>query len=201
VVVPDPTACHHPGHGDHRRVEVRVTSVAPTWLDDLEALPERAAPEADEVRLLDYPVALGIRQEERTIELVRELQLIALDARADQQVSSVHAGLIAFATAMSESYGPALSAPRAELERAHEAGEARTDIRYPLRPDSAAQMLTYARLMEEADAFCASGEVISLAPDTEVYALRRWTVEEFLRQYHGAVPRPWRPGLGRPGED
>ena len=60
-------------------------------------------------------------------------------------------------------------------------------------------MLTYARLMEEADAFCAAGEVISLAPDAEVYALRRWTVEEFLRQYHGAAPRPW-PGIGRPGE-
>jgi hypothetical protein len=174
-------------------------SVAPTWLDDLEALPERAAPAAEEVRLLDYPVALGIRQEERTIELVRELQLIALDARADAQVSSVHAGLVAFATEMSATYGPALAAPRAELERAHEAGEQRTEVRYPLRPESAAQMLAYARLMEDADAFCAAGEVISLGPDAEVYALRRWTVEEFLRQYHGAAPRPW-PGLGRPGE-
>ena len=111
----------------------------------------------------------------------------------------MHARLIAFATSMSATYGPALSAPRDELERAHEAGEQRTEVRYPLRQDSAAQMLTYARLMEEADAFCASGEVISLAPDAEVYALRRWTVEEFLRQYHGADPRPW-PGLGRPGE-
>ena len=100
---------------------------------------------------------------------------------------------------MSATYGPALSAPRDELERAHEAREQRTEVQYPLRQDSAAQMLTYARLMEEADAICAAGEVISLAPDAEVYALRRWTVEEFLRQYHGADPRPW-PGLGRPGE-
>lgn len=169
--------------------------MAPTWLDELDALPDRTAPAADTVRLLDYPVTLGIRQEERTIELVRELQLIALDSRADTQASSMHAGLVAFATEMSGTYGPALAAPRAELERAHEAGEQRTELRYPLRPDSAAQMLTYARLMEEADAFCAAGEVISLAPDAEVYALRRWTVEEFLRQYHGAAPRPW-PGIG-----
>ena len=176
-----------------------MTAVAPTWLDELEALPDRTAPAADTVRLLDYPVTLGIRQEERTLELVRELQLIALDSRADTQASSVHAGLVAFATEMSGTYGPALAAPRAELERAHEAGEQRTELRYPLRPGSAARMLTYARLMEEADAFCAAGEVISLAPDAEVYALRRWTVEEFLRQYHGAAPRPW-PGIGRPGE-
>jgi hypothetical protein len=169
--------------------------VAPAWLDDLEALPDRAAPAADTVRLVDYPVALGIRQEERTIELMRELQLIALDTRADEQASSVHARLVTFATSMSATYGPALSAPRIELERAHEAGEQRTEVHYPLRRESAAQMLTYARLMEEADAFCAAGEVISLAPDAEVYALRRWTVEEFLRQYHGAAPRPW-PGLG-----
>jgi hypothetical protein len=197
---PTPAACHHPGHGDHRPAEVRVSAVAATWLDELEALPERAAPAADVVRLIDYPVALGIRQEERTIELVRELQLIALDSRADAQAPSVHARLVAFATAVSGTYGPALAAPRAELERAHEAGEQRTEVQYPLRQESAGQMLTYARLMEEADAFCAAGEVISLAPDAEVYALRRWTVEEFLRQYHGAAPRPW-PGIGRPGED
>jgi hypothetical protein len=172
-----------------------VTRVAPAWLDDLEALPERTAPAADAVRLLDYPVALGIRQEERTIELVRELQLIALDAGADEQTLSVHARLVAFATSMSATYGPALSAPRTELERAYEAGEQRTEVRYPLQQDSAAQMLTYARLMEEADDFCVAGEVISLAPDAEVYALRRWTVEEFIRQYHGAAPRPW-PGFG-----
>ena len=79
--------------------------MAPTWLDDLEALPERAAPAADAVRLLDYPVALGIRQEERTIELVRELQLIALDARGDHRASSVHARLVAFATSVSAQKG------------------------------------------------------------------------------------------------
>jgi hypothetical protein len=169
--------------------------MAPSWLDDLEAMTGRSAPAADQVRLLGYPVALGIRQEERTIELMRELQLIALDARASDPASSVHARLIGFAAAMSATYGPALSAPRTELESAHEAGEVRTEIRYPLHPGTAREMLTYARLMEEADAYCVAGEVISLGPDPEVYALRRWIVEEFLRQYHGAAPRPW-PGLG-----
>lgn len=158
-------------------------------------MPDRSAPASDEVRLLDYPVALGIRQEERTIELMRELQLIALDARSGHVAASVHARLVAFAAAMSATYGPALSAPRTELERAHEAGEERTEVRYPLHQGAAGEMLTYARLMEEADAFCAAGEVISLAPDAAIYALRRWTVEEFLRQYHGAAPRPWS-GLG-----
>ena len=51
-------------------------------------------------------------------------------------------------------------------------------------------MLTYARLMEAADAFCAAGEVISLAPDAEVYALRRWTVEEFSGSTTGPFPGP-----------
>jgi hypothetical protein len=45
--------------------------------------------------------------------------------------------------------------------------------------------------MEQADEFCRAGLFMNLAPDHEVYALRRWIVEEFVRQYAGLAPRPW----------
>lgn len=163
----------------------------PAWLDALEARALPAVPLRPEVCLRDYPVLLGVRQEARTVDLMREMQLIALDAHAGDGGTSVPRRLLDFAATISAEYGEALVAPRAELERAYRAGEPQTEIRYPLLPESPRLMLTYARLMEEADAYCAAGQLISLAPDAEVYALRRWTVEEFLGQYGGVPPRPW----------
>jgi hypothetical protein len=163
--------------------------VAADWIASLESQGTRTEPAAAEVQLLEYPVRLGIRQEERTVELVREFQLITLDTR--HQSGTVPSQLLDFAATLYDQYGPALSAPRADLERANALGRVAITLTYPLRPDSVGLMVRYARLMEEADDFCRVGRLISLAPDDEVHALRRWTVEEFVRQYHGHAPRAW----------
>ena len=165
--------------------------MAPAWLDHLEALPYRAEPAAAEVRLYEYPVALGIRQQMRTADLMREFQLLTLDGKHGPGGGHTPDLLLHFAGTMYESFGAELEAPRLELDRAHAAGDPSTELRYPLTPESPTQILAYARLMEDADAFCASGLLIYVDPDPEVYALRRWTVEEFLRQFHGSEPRPW----------
>jgi hypothetical protein len=165
--------------------------VAPAWLDRLEALPYRAEPAVPEVRLGEYPVALGVRQQMRTADLMREFQLLALDGKHGPSGGHTPDLLLHFASTMYSSFGAELEAPRLQLERAYAAGDEATELRYPLTPESPTAMLAYARLMEDADAFCASGLLIYVDPDPEVYALRRWTVEEFLRQFHGDQPRPW----------
>lgn len=164
-----------------------------TWIDDLELLPHRDEPAVPEVRLIDYPVELGIRQHQRTAELMRECQIIELDGQVvgHQAGSTTPDLLLTFATAMYEQFGADLEQPRAELEAAFDEGRASIEQRYPLNPESPVAVLHYARLMEDADAFCRAGLFISLQPDPEIYALRRWTVEEFVRQFHGAEPRPW----------
>lgn len=161
------------------------------WIDELERLPAGEQPAVPEVRLIGYPVQLGVRQQNRTADLLRELQLIELDAGQHPAHASTPERLMAFATALYDTFGPALEQPREELERAFAAGTATIEQRYPLTPGSRAAMLSYARLMEQGDEFCRSGLVMNLAPDPEVYALRRWTVEEFVRQYVGDAPRPW----------
>jgi hypothetical protein len=163
--------------------------VGADWIAELEAMGSRAEPAVPEVQLFEYPVPLGIRQEQRTVDLVREFQLITLDMTGGS--GGVPHRLLDFAASVYGQYGPELVAPRAELETAYAGGVAVTTLRYPLRPTSVEQMLRYARLMEEADDFCRDGRLISLAPDDEVHALRRWIVEEFVRQYHGHAPRPW----------
>jgi hypothetical protein len=96
-----------------------------------------------------------------------------------------------FAKAVTEQYADALVAPQAELDRAYAAGEKHTTLCYPLVPESRTVLLYYARTMEEADAFSRDARLMTLAPSPDLYALRRWTVEEFVRQYDGHAPRSW----------
>jgi hypothetical protein len=88
-------------------------------------------------------------------------------------------------------YGPDLTEPSPELRRAISAHEATTTLRYPLFPVTRAIILDYARMMEGIDASCRDAALMTLQPSPEIYALRRWTVEEFVRQYDGLDPRPW----------
>ena len=78
-----------------------------------------------------------------------------------------------------------------ELRRALEAGEETADLEYPMVTGMRASVLDYARMMETIDDHCRHAALMSLPPTAEVYALRRWTVEEFVRQYDGLAPRPW----------
>ncbi len=167
------------------------------WIDALEALESEDGPAVDEVRLVDFPVDLGIRQQRRTTDLMRELRLIELGSeRADG--SSTPGRLLALAEGLYSRFGPALEHPREDLERAARAGVGSIEARYRLYAQSPEAMLAYARMMEDADAFCRTGLLMNLEPDPEVYALRRWTVEEFVRQFHGQPLRPWPPVTGSP---
>lgn len=168
--------------------------MAAAWIEQLAASDLRPASAVPFVRLRGYPVALGVRQQQRTLDLLRELQLMSLDREHGPESSPSTARLTAFADRMFATFGAELEAPREELERAFDAGEPHTELRYPLTAERVSGILAYARLMEEADELCRRGLLISLEPDDEVYALRRWTVEEFVRQFRGLPPRPW-PGL------
>jgi hypothetical protein len=172
-------------------VEGDTQTATAGWIDELERLPAGEQPAAPEVRLVDYPVRLGVRQQNRTADLMRELQLIELDANHGPDSASTPNRLLSFATDLYDAFGPALEEPRLQLERAFAAGVPSIEQSYPLVPGSRTTMIRYARLMERADEFCRVGLVMNLAPDPEVYALRRWTVEEFVRQYAGLAPRPW----------
>lgn len=160
------------------------------WIDALEAAPVRSGPAVPEVVLVDYPVRLGIRQHEEVGDLLREFQLITIGDSAGRDTTTPQT-LLMFARAVTEQYADALTAPQMELERAYAAGEQHTTLCYPLVPESRTVLLYYARTMEEADTYSREARLMTLAPAPDLYALRRWTVEEFVRQYDGHPPRPW----------
>ncbi len=141
--------------------------------------------------LLNYPVALGGVMNERTVDLLRELQLMTSDADAAAEVG-VAAELKDLAAYVTAIWGDRLSEPNAELRRALERGIATTDLEYPMTTGMRTTVLDYARMMETIDDYCRRAALMTLAPEPDVYALRRWTVEEFVRQFDGLAPRPWR---------
>jgi hypothetical protein len=161
--------------------------MAADWIDALEARPAPEVAATSEIRLIDYPVLLAVKQQQQTAEMMREFQLIIL---GEPETHVLHE-VVEFAATMWADWGEALTGPREELERAVASGQPYTELRYPVLPDSRANILRYARLMERAEDYCRSGELISLAASPDVYALRRWLVEEFVRQHDGEPPRPW----------
>jgi hypothetical protein len=45
--------------------------------------------------------------------------------------------------------------------------------------------------MEESDHYCRQQALMTLGPSAETYAIRRWVIEEVVRQYDGHPPRSW----------
>jgi hypothetical protein len=160
------------------------------WISALERADAASTPCVPEAVLLNYPVALGAAQNERSNDLLREFQLMAGAGAGDAAVPAL-ARLELLAEELMAKYGPDLVEPSPELLRAIEAHEATTVLHYPLYPVSRAIILDYARMMEGVDTSCREAALMTLQPSPEIYALRRWTVEEFVRQYDGLDPRPW----------
>lgn len=147
-----------------------------------------SAPNADLVRLVDYPVALGIRQYEESLDLIREFQLIDLDQRA---ASSAPRDLLVLAADILNRFGPMITAINETRERAFRAGIEHIVLEYPFFPRIREIAIEAVRVMAHADDYCRSGALMHLESAPELRALRRWSVEEVVRQYEGKAPRPW----------
>lgn len=161
------------------------------WIDALVRPDAPSEPIANDAMLLDYPVALGCRQRQEVAGLLRELQLVVIGSRRPETEMSVPLRLLALAEGITATYGAQLDSAEAEMDRAAAAGEDTTVLRYELLPVSRDIVLQYAVAMAEVDEFCRLATLITLATPPELLELRRWTVEELVRQYDGEPPRPW----------
>lgn len=161
------------------------------WIDALVRPDPPSHPLAEEALLVDYPVALGRRQREEVAGLLRELQLVVIGSRDPEMEMSAPVQLLNLAEGITAAYGAQLEPAEAEMDRAFAAGEATTVLRYELLPVSRAVVLQYAAAMAAVDEFCRAAALITLTTPPNMLELRRWTVEEFVRQYDGKPPRPW----------
>ncbi len=58
-------------------------------------------------------------------------------------------------------------------------------------PEVAAAARRLGDLLDEADEFCRSGHLLTVATQPESVAFRRWYLGEFQRQIDGHPPGPW----------
>jgi hypothetical protein len=78
-------------------------------------------------------------------------------------------------------------------DEAHARGDKEIpELVYRAPPNAVAATISLARMLDEADEFCRSGNhLLTLATPPELLAFRRWYLGEFNAQLQGQPPLPW----------
>jgi anti-sigma regulatory factor (Ser/Thr protein kinase) len=159
----------------------------PVGVSDTDGVPGTLPPGWALVRLMECPVELSLQQDSHLDELVRELQLLALDEGNDDSAAlaeEIH-GLLVSPT-------HARLAGRRAAERAHEEGRASVDIEMAMPREFGGLVTRLQEAVARADVLCEDGRLLTLASTPELRALRAWMTHEVRSQTtHGATPVPW----------
>lgn len=173
------------------------------------------------VTILGAPMRVWERSRIHTAELVREFSLLTIgrassataagggsaaggaggsDGRQGSgaeepggaaDLAAVPGRLVQLAGDLQARYAGITEAQEDELEGALAAGELTRDVTYrvPAAVAQACQQLL--DLLEEADAYCEHGDLLTLVSPHDQREFRRWYLSEFIGQVGGAAPRRW----------
>jgi hypothetical protein len=141
-----------------------------------------------EVRLLAVDLEDQRRAGEHHEELFREFTLIAA---ADDDHENVPARLMALIDELTSEYSAFAGGTDDAIEAARQRGDRSVDLLYTLPASISVGVRRFLELLDEADEYCRSGDLLTLAPPPDAVRFRRWYLEEFVRQIDGEPPRPW----------
>ena len=142
-----------------------------------------------EAVLRDYPLRLWARQQQHTDEVLREFTLLIGGQEIGADSAPVQ--LVELAQMFTDSFGQLIDELNATRQARYDAGDDRMDWRVPL-PRTTPQLMRQVQAVWAAvDAYCSSGQLLTLARPPEVIAMQAWATEELVRQCDGAEPRPW----------
>ena len=145
------------------------------------------------VSILGMPLEVMQRSSEHSDELLREFALIR-----EEGSDHVPARLLALIEELRSRFGSFSEGPRQAMQAALERGDETIDLHYDVPPTVAAAARQLGDLLDEADEFCRSGDLLTLATQPDGLAFRHWYLDEFQRQVDGLPPRPWSDGSDRP---
>ena len=145
------------------------------------------------VRLLGYPVELGMSTVEHIEDWMREFQLMALGREGGTTTSDVPARLQAMVDTLTRRYGAELSEPDRVRAAAAARGQETVELVYSTRAgaEGEAAVLAWQTMLAEVDDWCRTEDLLTLQRTPQQVRLQDWICEEFLRQLHGEPPRPW----------
>jgi hypothetical protein len=141
------------------------------------------------VRLLGVPVRVLAASREHHDGLMREFRLLALSGTIDRK--DVPVRLAQLTQELGVRFAPARTRPDGDVERALEQGLDTVDLVYSVSPavvDGARQLQA---LMDEADALCRSGQLMTVPRTPAVRRFGEWYLDQFLRQVAGRNATRW----------
>jgi hypothetical protein len=145
-----------------------------------------AAPDLTTVRILGLPLDVLERASEHNDELLREFALVR-----EENSDHVPSRLLALIEELNGRFGSFTEGPSNAIQQALDRGDEALDLEYQVPADAADGAVRLATLLDEADEFCRSGDLLTLATLPESLQFRRWFLEEFSRQIAGAPARSW----------
>lgn len=143
------------------------------------------------VRLLNFPVQLFAQAREHHDELLREFALLALRPPEDRPGHTVPRRLLDLIDTLGRRYSATGQNTDAARDAAIERGETTMDLSYDLPRSAGAALRHLHELMEEADGFCRSEQLLTLAASPLEREFRTWFIQQFVAQLDGAPPTPW----------
>jgi hypothetical protein len=141
-----------------------------------------------DVQLLRMPLQLFARETARHRELMREMALISFsDATPTNHIPTRLTRL----AAELEEYRGVGGATDAVRDAAIARGDASIDLVYRLPPAVGPACRRLNELLDDAEEYCRSENLLTLEASEHGVALRRWYLSEIANQIHGAAPTPW----------
>jgi hypothetical protein len=164
---------------------VTATSSSPLGRYDRDHDAERVV----DVRLLRLPLLVLAASREHHDGLMREFRLMALAQQVPAQAAP--ARLLELVQVLGVQYAGAVARPDAEIDAALDRGEDCMDMTYPVPMSAAGAAQALGRLMAEADDYCRSEQLLTLARPPLVKEFADWYLGQFVTQTAGADPVAW----------
>ena len=146
---------------------------------------------AQTVRLSGVPVDLYVEAQRHMGEIVREFALISFGERSGVN-ERVPARLLELVDDLRKRYRNDADAIRSQIEAAARSGASTADVEFPADETAVEITESLTDLLDAADEFCHSGDLLTLGAPPEVVAWRHWWRDEVVRQVReDAEPQPW----------
>jgi hypothetical protein len=144
-----------------------------------------------DVRLLNFPVRLHEQASEHHEELMREFALLSLRPPEERPGHAVPRRLLELVDLLGRQYAGLGADTDAVRDAAAARGEDAVDLTYTVPRSIGDAMRGLYDLLEEADSFCESEDLLTLASTPVERQFRRWFIDQFSSQAAGAEPVPW----------
>lgn len=140
------------------------------------------------LHLVGLPLDVHRRYGEHQEALRRELAFVEHARDPEAAPARLHA----LTLELRGRYGGLMQAQAAQLEEALAARQPTIDLDFDLPPDIVDATAHLGALLDELDAFCRDGDLLTLVTPPDLVAYRRWFLSELEQQIrHQRPPTPW----------